>query len=1173
MLGRAAVWAAALGSAAVVTLSAPVASQAAGHRTYSSPGYTWNGTLPKVAPTLPGKVVTVGDGALPSVLVDAAGTAQVAYSTEPELQLSVLHDCVLQRGQTGCSANQGLVPPASTPEFSTDNDGPLPLAVGNELLMLDYRYPDQETLPDGNVGSPTFLWTSEDGGASFTGPGEIGRTDISGNAIVYGGANPQIAWVSDTTTGGTFFDSTAAGAYQPGVLTLGDQGPDEGYNGRLALDGDRPVAEFSDLENHVYIREYNGTGDIMQSSSWSVARIEGQGYSRIVGGPSGVFVLYQKTFSGGLYVQKIVNGQPSGAPSLVTPDTDFQHAYYAITEDAGGQLTVGYFVSDGQKTALAVQSSSDGRRWSAPQLIARGLNEPTQMSIAAAPDGGGYAAFQVPSKTPSRSTIQVAAFGTQVANGQKGLGNLDGTGAGGLGGDPNGSTSCTDVHFGDIDAIAQAGCFLRDPSNPTSGAAISEGEIRLNGLQIIPDAGVKVVIDPRQHTINTTGEVSVKLRAPGIGDITLYHGELHMDLGGDLDLAGNQLFDLSSSGITSTLEGFPIDGNIDVQIKHDAVEIPISIKLPPYMGGITGSAVLEANNADGLDLNSLEIKADDVVLGALEIKNLDVSYQRTGSVWKGSAHLNIPAGSPFFGIDASVEFDDGDFNMGSFQVNGLYPGIPIFTDTYLTGFGGGFDIHPGKRHFFGSIDVGAIPLDPPNYTLGITGVVGLTFNDNGPVVLTVDGTGSIHGLQVATAGLTFSTNGFFEMKGQADLDLDVVDVNASVDAFAYLPQKEFSSEMTGDVNVAGIDISGIDGIVSTRGTGACGSYLGLKAGFGYVWGGSVSVFWHGCDFGPYRIQPPPSGNALSAAGGRVAADVAVVKGTPVTNFEVRGTGGAPSVVLTDPAGHTVTPVALSPQTVHSAAISIADPAHDLTYVSVTAPRAGNWQVTAAPGSAPIAQVLAARGYPAPTLHAKVTGTGATRTLTYTAKTPPGTTVQFAERGSDAYKVLGTAKGSRGTLRFTPADGSAGRRAVVALLTENGLPARELTVAHYVAPAPPRPGKVHGLRVSRRGRSFGVAFGKAGGASHYLVSIDATDGHRYVRVIAGKTAHRVSVPALGYGDAITATVRAVSSMQRTGPAVSGQATYTSKVLRRAQREARHAATHHRHHHKKKKRKKG
>jgi hypothetical protein len=56
----------------------------------------------------------LGDGADPHVLVDAAGTGQIAYTAQPLAtanQPSMLRDCVLLRGQTGCSANAGLVPP------------------------------------------------------------------------------------------------------------------------------------------------------------------------------------------------------------------------------------------------------------------------------------------------------------------------------------------------------------------------------------------------------------------------------------------------------------------------------------------------------------------------------------------------------------------------------------------------------------------------------------------------------------------------------------------------------------------------------------------------------------------------------------------------------------------------------------------------------------------------------------------------------------------------------------------------------------------------------------------------------------------------------------------------------------------------------------------------------
>ena len=131
------------------------------------------------------------------------------------------------------------------------------------------------------------------------------------------------------------------------------------------------------------------------------------------------------------------------------------------------------------------------------------------------------------------------------------------------------------------------------------------------------------------------------------------------------------------------------------------------------MGGVTGQATLLANNATGLQLTSLHIGIPDLVLGALEVKNVAIDYTQAGEEWAGSATINIPAGTPYFGVAVAVRFDHGDFTMGSFSVNVPFPGVPIFTDTYLDGFGGGFDIHPSSRRFFGSVMIGAIPLDDP----------------------------------------------------------------------------------------------------------------------------------------------------------------------------------------------------------------------------------------------------------------------------------------------------------------------------------------------------------------------------------------------------------------------------------------------------------------------------
>jgi hypothetical protein len=1111
---------------------------------FSTPGYHWNHKLPKVAPVIPGKLIKLGDGVEPRVLVDAAGTGQIAYNVTPTdvSAPSVLHDCVLMRGQTGCASNNGLIPPETgNPQYNIDENGPVPLSIGNELLMVDSRFPNPETLPDGSSGYPTFLWTSEDAGKTFTGPGTIGNLEISGNAVVFGGANPQIGVITDTNSGGSLFQATPPGAFSGQTLNLGDSGPDQVYDGRLAVDGTRPVAEFEDLSSHIYVREYNGTGDIYSSSSWSRAEINGEGYSRIVSGPSGVWLMYQKTFSGPLFLQRIVNGQPSGAANRITPNSDFEHANYDITEDTSGRITVGYFASTGNAFGLYVTSSSDGRHWSAPQIIARNLTSASDLQIGAAQDGGGFAAFQAPEPGGfSGSQIDVAAFGSFAATHVPGLGNLDGDGLGGLGGDPLASVSCTDVHFGDIDAIAEAGCFLRDPSNPTSGAAIISGEIRLNGLEIIPDAGVQIVIDPRQHTINTTGAVRVVLRAPGIGDITLYHEALHVNLSGSLDTDGHTLFNFDTA-TASTLKGFPFDTSIDVQIQHDAVVIPVSLKLPAYMGGVTGQATLQADNANGLKLSSLHIGVPDLILGALEVKDLDIDYAATGNVWTGSATVNIPAGTPYFGVAVAVRFDDGDFTMGSFNVSVPFPGVPIFTDTYLDGFGGGFDIHPDKRSFHGSVSVGAIPLDPPNYTIGVTGTVSITFINGGPVVLEADGSGSVHGFDIANAKLIFQTNGYFEVNGNVDIDLDVAELTASMDAFVDLPAKEFSANVNGQLDIAGYSAISVQAVISSLGVAACGSDFGLHAGLSYPWGGTpdASVGTGSCDLSPFVVKPVSVASVAGRAGRTRVAEVATAAATPFEDIAVTGAAAPPSVTLTSPSGKTVVPVAFGPGAASAPAVALTVPKTSTTYVMVRNPGAGVWKVSAAPGSSAITQVRQARGYAAPKLHARISGSGATRRLSYSVTSRPGLSVAFAERAHRVYRVLGKAKGAHGTLRFAPAAGTAGKRTVYAIVAEGGVARESVPVASYRAPAPATPARVGGLRVRRHGRTFAISFGSARGAAYYLLSVRGTDGRHLLRLIRGRR-HSLTLPYLGYTDHLTVTVTGVSALGRHGRTVSARA---------------------------------
>src|SRR5690606_39273477 len=116
-------------------------------------------------------------------------------------------------------------------------------------------------------------------------------------------------------------------------------------------------------------------------------------------------------------------------------------------------------------------------------------------------------------------------------------------------------------------------------------------------------------------------------------------------------------------------------------------------------------------------------------------------------------------------------------------------------------------------------------------------------------------------------------------------------------------------------------------------------------------------------------------------------------------------------------------------------------------------------------SAAIAGVRGAAGLTAPTVRVRVDGRGRTRTLTYAATRRPGLTVAFFERGRGGTRALAPPRAAgRGRLRFSTGELPGGRRTIVALLAQDGVPRLERPVAAYVAPAPPRPRRVRGVRL-------------------------------------------------------------------------------------------------------------
>jgi hypothetical protein len=138
----------------------------------------------------------------------------------------------------------------------------------------------------------------------------------------------------------------------------------------------------------------------------------------------------------------------------------------------------------------------------------------------------------------------------------------------------------------------------------------------------------------------------------------------------------------------------------------------------------------------------------------------------------------------------------------------------------------------------------------------------------------------------------------------------------------------------------------------------------------------------------------------------------------------------------------------------------------------------------------------------------VTGGGQVRVLHDKLAAAQGRVVRFVEQGAGVASRIGTAKGGRGTIRFTPATGDRGRRTIVALVEEAGAPASEVKAATYLASGTPRPGRPGSVSARRQKGKISISWALVRGASRYEVLVKLADGSQVFRVVRGT---RLTVP--------------------------------------------------------------
>ncbi|HEX6390968.1 MAG TPA: hypothetical protein VFZ89_16025, partial [Solirubrobacteraceae bacterium] len=238
-------------------------------------------------------------------------------------------------------------------------------------------------------------------------------------------------------------------------------------------------------------------------------------------------------------------------------------------------------------------------------------------------------------------------------------------------------------------------------------------------------------------------------------------------------------------------------------------------------------------------------------------------------------------------------------------------------------------------------------------------------------------------------------------------------------------------------------------------------------------------------------------------------------GLPGAVVQAKGQDGPPQVTLVTPDGRRIATPADNKAVEKDGYLLLKDPRSKTTQIVLGKPAAGRYTVELQEGSTPLVSLKSAEGLDQADVKARVGGKGRERTLSYAVTPRDGQKVTFVERGPSAGGEIGEAKGAKGTLRFTPAEGKAETREIVALVEQNGMTREQVKVASYRAPANTRPGKVRGLTTRHRGSRLALRWTKQAGAARYQVRLKTSDGRTRVfsttrnRLDVGKVARRTT----------------------------------------------------------------
>ncbi len=681
-------------------------------------------------------------------------------------------------------------------------------------------------------------------------------------------------------------------------------------------------------------------------------------------------------------------------------------------------------------------------------------------------------------------------------------------------------------------SVQTDGCMQQTPA----GEVAYNEPVRLNGLILTPESvagpGSNLTIDTANRIIKSVGTYRISLL--GAPNIAVYVGTINWNLSGAVQYP-KTVVDADESLGNLSFQGLPI-GHIQIQLTPTGgaqVTPTLSLGFWPfnYFGGLTSATTFNTDNFHGAQFGGMEFKLAQASVLGLGLKDIDFKYV-SSNTWQGSATVVLPF-TPPLQVGAGIGITNGQLSYLAGSVNGLNVLIGAGIFLQQVGF---------------QVQTAADPATPPSLTgtMGLSagpaieGKSAVTFDGSlkvqlsDPWVINLSGDAKIADkFTLGSAFLQYTSNGVFQFGGKTNWNLGVGSIKGSISGWV---QDETAFDVEGSVQgCINLWISdacaGANALVSNIGIAACVNLDIVSGGIGYYWGGSFDLFGGSCDLSPWRPTPPPSSAADIASAAR---RVTLPAGLPSAVLAVDGVGRAPDVRVTGPGGATMTLNDTATFVRRRNLLGVLT-RNGSTYVVIKRPQAGVWTITPV-GPVAIKSVREAFGLPQPSVSARVSTRHGKHYLLWHVRPIAGQRVQFSEQGRGVRHLITTTSAGSGLVRFTPAGGPGGRRQIVALVLERGLPRTTIVAGSYRAAAPPRPARASHLQIKRHGTSLVISWKAPPQSFSYAVFVRVADG-RHLLLIEAPRARSVTVPGIAAGLGATVTVTGLTADDARGPSAS------------------------------------